>query len=128
MHDLSYLRLQTWYEVDLSVDFNNFNIKDITYIWNKYVTLLVDLETQGQTLFSYDLAYLRLYTCYLLNLGVESNMLKVEDFRKSIFGYLTLMFDLDFQGQTTFLRIYIIFKVSLSRKPSSPTPFVQPRP
>ena len=62
--------------------------------------------------FSYDLAYLWLYACYLLDLGVESNILKVEDLRKSISGYLTLMFDLDFQGQTTFLQIYIIFKVS----------------
>ena len=76
------------------------------------MTLTVDLETQGHTLFSYDLAYLRLYACYLLDLGVESNILKVEDLRKSISGYLTLMFDLDFQGQTTFLQIYIIFKVS----------------
>ena len=25
------------------------------------------------------------------------------------FGYLTLTFDLDFQGKTTFLQIYIIF-------------------
>ena len=112
MHDLSYLRLQTWYEVDLSVDFNIFKIKDIKNNKNKHVTLSDDLETQGHTLFSYDLAYLRLYACYLLDLGVESNILKVEDLKKSIFGYLTLMFDLDFQGQTTFLQIYIIFKVS----------------
>ena len=53
--------------------------------------------------FLYDLAYLRLCACYLLDLGVESNILKVEDRKKSIFGYLTLMIDLDFQGQTTFL-------------------------
>ena len=77
--------------------------EDIKNNKNKHVTLSVDLETQGHTLFSYDLAYLRLYACYLLDLGVESNILKVEDLRKSIFGYLTLMFDLDFQGQTTFL-------------------------
>ena len=88
---------------------------DIKNIKNKHVTLSADLETQGHTLFSYDLAYLRLYACYLLNLGVESNILKVEDLRKSIFGHLTLMFDLDFQGQTTFLQIYIIFKVSHNR-------------
>ena len=112
LHDLSYLRLQTWYEVDLSVDFNIFKIEDIKNNKTKHVTLSVDLETQGHTLFSYDLAYLRLYACYLLDLGVESNILKVEDLRKSIFGYLTLMFDLGFQGQTTFLQIYIIFKVS----------------
>ena len=48
----------------------------------------------------------------VLNLGVESNIVKVEDLRNSIFGHLTLMFDLDFQGQTTFLQIYIIFKFS----------------
>ena len=80
-----------------------------------HVTLTVDLETQGHTHFSYDLAYLRLYACYWLDLGVDSNILKVEDLRKSIFGYLTLMFDLDFQGQTTFFQIYIIFKVSHHR-------------
>ena len=50
-----------------------------------------------------------------LDLGVESNIFKVEDLRKFIFGYLTLMFDLDFQGQTTFLWIYIIFKVNHHR-------------
>ena len=99
-------------EVDLSVDFNIFKIEDIKNSKNKHVTLSVDLETQGHTLFSYDLAYLRLYACYSLDLGVESNILKVEDLRKSISGYLTLMFDLDFQGQTTFLQIYIIFKAS----------------
>ena len=112
MYDLSYLRLQTWYEVDLSVDFNIFRIEDIKNNRKKHVTLSVDLKTQGHILFAYDLAYLRLYACYLLNLGVESNILKVEDLRKFMSGYLTLMFDLDFQGQTTFLQIYIIFKVS----------------
>ena len=45
------------------------------------MTLSVDLETQGHTLLSYDLAYLRLYVCYLLDLGVKSNILKVEDLR-----------------------------------------------
>ena len=94
------------------MDFNIFKIEDIKNIKNKHVTLSVHLETRGRTLFSYDLAYHRLYACYLLDLGVESNILKVEDLRKSIFGYLTLMFDFDFQGQTTFLQIYIIFKVS----------------
>ena len=59
LHDLSYLRLQTWYEVDLSVDSNIFEIEDIKNVDNKHVTLTVDLETQGHTLFSYDLAYLR---------------------------------------------------------------------
>ena len=33
------------------------------------------------------------------------------DLRKSIFNYLTLMVDLDFQGQTNFIQICIIFKV-----------------
>ena len=70
------------------------------------------LKLKVMHFFSNDLDYLRLYACYLLDLGVESNILKVEDLRKSISGYLTSMFDLDFQGQTTFLQIYIIFKVS----------------
>ena len=82
LHDLSYLRLQTWYEVDLSVDSNIFEIEDIKNVENKHLTLTVDLETQGHTLFSYDLAYLRLYACYWLDLGVESNIFKVEDLRK----------------------------------------------
>ena len=67
------------------------------------MTLSVDLAIQGHALFSCDLAYLRLYACYLLDLGVESNILEVENLRKSIFGYLTLMFDLDVQSQITFL-------------------------
>ena len=166
LYDLSYLRLNTSYRLDLGVDSNickvedlrkpkifhltlmfdlenlgqtlfcmTFHIsgckhhtksilvsiltfseiEDIKNVENKHVTLTVDLETQGHTLFSYDLAYLRLYACYWLDLGVESNIFKVEDLRKFIFGYLTLMFDLDFQGQTTFLWIYIIFKVNHHR-------------
>ena len=31
---------------------------------NKYVTLTVDLGTQGHAHFLYDLAYLLLYACY----------------------------------------------------------------
>ena len=108
LHDLSYLRLQTWYEVDLSVDFNIFKIEDIKNNKNKHVTLLVDLETQGHTLFSYDLAYLRLYACYLLDLGVESNILKVEDLRKLKINHLTLMFDLENLGQTFFCMTFHI--------------------
>ena len=42
---------------------------------NNHVTLTVDLGTQGHTHFSYDLAYLRLYAYYWLNLGVDSNIL-----------------------------------------------------
>ena len=96
MHDLSYLRLQTWYEVDLSVDFNIFKIEDIKNNKNKHVTLSVDLETQGHTLFSYDLAYLRHYASYWLDLGVDSNIIKDRDLRKSILNNLTLIVDLDF--------------------------------
>ena len=64
--------------------------------------LTFDLETQGHTHSSYDLAYLRHYASYWLDLGVDSNILKVRDLRKSILNYLTLMVDLDFQGQTNF--------------------------
>ena len=73
---------------------------------------MFDLETQGHTHSSYDLAYLRQYASYWLDLGVDSNILKVRDLRKSIFNYLTLMVDLDFQGQTNFIQICIIFKVN----------------
>ena len=92
------------------VDFNIFKIEDIKNNKNKHVTLSVDLETQGHTLFSYYLAYLRLYACYLLDLGVESNTLKVDGSQKIYFRLPDLDDDLDFQGQTTFLQIYIIFK------------------
>ena len=34
------------------------------------------------------------------------------DLRKFIFNHLTLMVDLDFQGQTNFFQICIIFKVN----------------
>ena len=57
---------------------------------------MFDLETQGHTHFSYDLAYLRHYASYWLNLGVDSNIIKVRDLRKSILNNLTLMVDLDF--------------------------------
>ena len=34
--------MQTWYEVDPSVDFNIFEIEDIKNVGNKHVTLTVD--------------------------------------------------------------------------------------
>ena len=76
------------------------------------MTLTVDLGTQGHTYSLHDLSYLRLYAGYRLNLGVDSNIFEVEDFRKFILSYLTLMFDLDFQGQANFFQICIIFKVN----------------
>ena len=72
---------------------------------------MFDLETQGHTHYSDDLAYLRQYASYWLDLGVDSNIITVRDLRKSIFNHLTLMVDLDFQGQTNFFQISIIFKV-----------------
>ena len=78
------------------------------------MNLTVDLGTQGHTLFSYDLAYLRLYAGYWLDLGVDSNILKVEDLRKSIYGYLALMVDLDFQGQTTFFKFILFLRSKVS--------------
>ena len=48
------------------------------------------------------LAYLRQYASYWLDLGVDSNILEARDLRKIIFNHLTLMVDLDFQGQTNF--------------------------
>ena len=54
-----------------------------------------DLGTQCHTHFFYDLAYLWLYECYWL--GVDSNILDVEDLKKSKIGYLALMVGL---GQT----------------------------
>ena len=112
LHDLSYLRLQTWYEVDLSVDFNIFKIEDIKIIKTNTWPYWLTLKLKVIHFFHMTLLISGCIACYLLDLGVESNILKVEDLRKSISGYLTLMFDLDFQGQTTFLQIYIIFKVS----------------
>ena len=75
------------------------------------MTLTFDLETQGYTHFSHDLAYLRLYAGYWLDLGVDSNIFNVEDLRKSKIDHLTLKVNLYFQGQTSFSEIYIIFKV-----------------
>ena len=65
---------------------------------------MFDLETQGHTHFSYDLAYLRHYASYWLDLGVDSNIIKDRNLRKSIPNNLTLMVDLDFQGQTNFFQ------------------------
>ena len=44
---------------------------------------MFDLGTQGHTHFSYDFAYLRLYACYWLDLGVDSNILNVKDLKKT---------------------------------------------
>ena len=71
---------------------------------------MFDLGTQGHTHFSYDLAYLRLCACYWLDLGVDSNIINVEELRKSKFGYLTLTVDLDFQGQTNSFEILYYFQ------------------
>ena len=73
---------------------------------------MFDLETQGHTHFSYDLAYLRHYASYWLDLGVDFNIIKDRDLRKSILNNLTLIVDLDFQGQTNFFQICLIFKVN----------------
>ena len=79
--------------------------------------LKVDLGTQDHIHSFYDLSYLRLYTRYILYLGVDSNickvdsnMLDVRNLRKSILNYITLMVDLDFQGQTNLFQIFIIFE------------------
>ena len=73
---------------------------------------MFDLETQGHTHFSNDLAYLRHYASYWLDLGVDSNIIKDRDLRKSILNNLTLIADLDFQGQTNFFQICLILKVN----------------
>ena len=57
---------------------------------------MFDLGTQGHTHFSYDLAYLRLYAGYWLDLGVDSNIFNVKNLRKPKISQLTLMVDLDF--------------------------------
>ena len=64
------------------------------------MTLTVDLGTQGHIHPLYDLTSLRLYTCYRLDLGVDSNISNVKDLRKLRIIYLTLMFDLENEGQT----------------------------
>ena len=48
----------------------------------------------------YDFSYLRLYTGYRLDLGVDSSICKVMDFRKLEISHLTLMVDLENEGQT----------------------------
>ena len=73
-----------------------------------YVTLTVDLGTKGHTHSLYDLSYLRLYTSYRLDLGVDSNICKVEDLKKLKTSHLTLMFDLENLGQTLFCMTFHI--------------------
>ena len=73
---------------------------DIKYVRKNNVTLTVDLGTQGHTHSLYDLSYLRLYTGYRLDLGIDSNICKVEDLRKPKISHLTLMVDLENEGQT----------------------------
>ena len=56
LHDLSYLRLQTWYKLDLGVDSKIFEVEDIKNVEKNYVTLTGDLGTQGHTHSLYDLS------------------------------------------------------------------------
>ena len=85
---------------DLGADSNIFKVVDIKYVKQNHVTSTVDFETQGHTHLLYDLSYLRLYTSYILDLGVDSNICKVEDLRKSKISHICLMFDLENEGQT----------------------------
>ena len=73
------------------------------------MTLTVDLETQDHTHSLYDLSYLRLYTSYRLDLGVDSNNCKVEDLRKSKISHMTLMVDLENEGKT---HLCMTFRIS----------------
>ena len=73
------------------------------------MTLTVDLETQGHTHSLYDLSYLRLYTSYRLDLGVDSNICKVEDLKKPKISHMTLMVDLENEGQT---HLCMTFRIS----------------
>ena len=71
--------IQSWSWCRVS---NIFEVEDIKYVKKNYVTLTVDLGTQGHTYSLYDLSYLRLYTGYRLDLGVDSNIFEIEDLRK----------------------------------------------
>ena len=73
-----------------------------------HVILTVDFGTQGHTHSLYDLSYLRPYTSYRLDLGVDSDIFKVEDLRKPKISHLTLMFDLENLGQTLFCMTFHI--------------------
>ena len=73
------------------------------------MTLTVDLGAQGHTHSLYDLSYLRLYTGYRLDLGVDSNISKVEDLRKPKISHMTSMVDLENKGQT---HLYMTFRIS----------------
>ena len=73
------------------------------------MTLTVDLETQGHTHSLYDLSYLRLYTSYRLDLGVDSNIRKVENIRKRKISHMTLMVDFENEGQT---HLCMTFRIS----------------
>ena len=64
------------------------------------MTLTVDFETQGHTHSLDDLSYLRLYICCRLDLGVDSYSYNVEDLKIFKISHLTLMVDLENEGQT----------------------------
>ena len=73
------------------------------------MALTVDLGAQGHTHSLNDLPYLRLFTCNRLDLGVDSNIFKVEDLRKPKISHMTLMVDLDNKGQT---HLCMTFRIS----------------
>ena len=64
------------------------------------MTFTVDLGAQGHTHLLYDLSYLRLYTGYRLDLGVDSDILKVEDLGKPEISHFILIIDLENKVQT----------------------------
>jgi hypothetical protein len=70
---------------------------------------MVDLGTQGHIHPLYDLTQLRLYTCCRLDLGADSNIYNVKDPRKPRIIYLTLMVDLENEGQTHLCMTFRIF-------------------
>ena len=81
---------------DLCSDSEIFEAWDIKNVEIIYVSGRFDLGIQDHTDFSYDFAYLRLYAFYWPNLGVDSYIINVEDFKKSISDHLTSLVDLNY--------------------------------
>ena len=80
-YDLCYLLQETWYKLNLGVDSNIFEVKDIKNAQINFMTLTFDLEKSRSNIPLRDLYYLWLYTCYRLDLGVDFNIHEVGDLK-----------------------------------------------
>ena len=66
--------MYTWYRLDLHVDFEVFDARDLAVIKIADLTLTDDHDNQGQNYLLWPQTHFGLYTWHRLNLGVDLNI------------------------------------------------------